>query len=128
MSRSFPMDCYAIDEFVRLPLTPEEIAFIRSGLRKLGPERCQQALWAFTQPAGSWQTCLLARAYGPPTTLFDALLRIDSVNAVGAAHLLGLTHLEASSIIDAFDAPSTRLWLETEVRAVAAVAQPKVLA
>ena len=109
-------------------MTPEEIAFIRSGLRKLGPERCQQALAAFERPFSSWRTCLLARAYGKAGHLYRVLCDADSLNSSGAAHFLGLTHLEASSIIDAFDAPSTRLWLETEVRAVAAVAQPKVLA
>lgn len=109
-------------------MTPEEIAFIRSGLRKLGPERCQQALVAFERPFSSWRTCLLARAYGRTGELLRVLYAADCIDASGAAHFLGLTHLEASGIIDAFDAPSTRLWLETEVRAVAAVAQPKVLA
>lgn len=108
-------------------MNPEAEALVRSGLKKLGPERCQQSLVAFESTGGGWNDCVLARAYGPPGVLFNEICMLSVWTREAAAQLLGLTLHEINCITDAFDSNGPeRLWLENEVRAVAAIQSPRL--
>ena len=96
---------------------------IESGLRKLGPERCEQALVAFSpdnEPEG-WKACLLARAYGPPGALLaDVWAQYTTSFCEVAARLLGLTVAETAALARTYDAsldgeyPELRQLVEAE--------------
>lgn len=102
---------------------PASTALVRCGLRKLGPERCAQALAAFTPAIYNWKYCLLARAYGPTGAMAARMARIDAEAPYRiAARLLGLEPDEAYAIMTLFDSHYWRLWLRHEVEAVAAIA------
>lgn len=97
---------------------------IRSALRKLGPERCQQALVAFEHPTENWQHCVLARAYGPPGALFAVVDDDGVVTSDSVAAALGLTSHEVRAVVAAFDSPAHRSELRALFESVAAIAQP----
>ena len=107
-------------------LTPH-IALVRSGLRKLGPERCQSALAAFQKLIPNWDGCLLARAYGPPGALRKAVeLEAGNPNRVvlrsDVCDLLGLEDAEVSALIGVYERKEFWPWLRNEIEAVAALA------
>jgi hypothetical protein len=82
---------------------------IQSALRKLGPERCQQALVAFhTERDGlnPWENCFLARAYGECGELMAQFVDASGYGLrlpVQAAALLGLTVEECNAVWRSFD-------------------------
>lgn len=102
-------------------------ALVRSGLRKLGPERCQSALAAFQKLIPNWDGCLLARAYGPPGALRKAVeLQFScpgcAVLPSDVCKLLGLEDAEVSALIGVYERKEFWPWLRKEIEAVAALA------
>lgn len=78
---------------------------IESAVKHLGPERCQSALAAFTDPSpNGWEGCVLARAYGARRAL---LLNVECLHLepgiTATATLLGLPNAEVSAIQQTFD-------------------------
>lgn len=78
---------------------------IESAVKHLGPERCQSALAAFTDPSpNGWEGCVLARAYGSRRALIlDAGLQHLEPGICSATLLLGLPRAEVSAIQQTFD-------------------------
>lgn len=123
---------------------------LASAVRRLGPERCAQALAAYdSRNRGGWHDCPLALAYGPPREL-EALLPLGVLGwlydhtprrlkprafvvLVGiavdrAAKLTGLSFEEAMAITTAFDYRNRKLHdlLEAEAaKAGAALPRPR---
>jgi hypothetical protein len=84
----------------------EQRELIQNALRKLGPERCEQALTAFATDADpqGWTACLLAMAYGPRGELEAAVYASELVGFRAAvARLLGLTEVEVETVARAYD-------------------------
>lgn len=82
---------------------------LASAVKKLGPERAQQALEAWSSPQDwfcPWDGCALARAYGRPGELRAIVEPYTGpsgfVFAVAGA-ALGLTKDEAETVARAFD-------------------------
>ena len=97
---------------------------IHSAVRKLGPERCQQALVAFEHPIENFHHCVLARAYGPPGALFAVVDDDGVVTSDSVAAALGLTSEEVNAVIAAFDSRGLRPALRVQFESVAALAIP----
>lgn len=90
--------------------------YLESAVRKLGPERAYDALRAFeNDPArgghddGSWDTCVLARAYGPSSELAgmgdtEKAKRTTRRFATQiVADLMGLTDREVIAVVRSYD-------------------------
>lgn len=110
-----------------IELDSNRVALVRSGLRKLGPERCQSALAAFEKLVPNWEGCLLARAYGPSGALRKAVeLEAGQPNCVvlrsDVCELLGLGDAEVLALIEVYERERFWPWLRKEIEAVAALA------
>lgn len=79
--------------------------YLESAARKLGPERCQQALRSYDgRDSGSWESCALASAYGE----YGELQRLsdeagDSDCGITAARVLGLSLREVVAVMNSYD-------------------------
>lgn len=76
---------------------------LRSAARKLGPERCEQALMAWVTPIDGWAGCALGRAYGAPGALLARLTKTEGDPFCEVARIFRMTVDEVEEVACAFD-------------------------
>lgn len=78
--------------------------YLESAARKLGPERCEQALRSFDgRTNADWHTCALACAYGEDGALMQQVPDGEGEPGIFAAKLLGLTYREVLTVMNCYD-------------------------